>query len=186
MSGTTNSTHPTEIIDFWFIETQPMQWWKKDLVFDSKIKERFGEVHKLALDGELSDWNTNPLGVLAHIIVLDQFSRNIYRNTADSFAADTQALKLSISSIMSKMDETLTSDQKAFLYMPLMHSEQISAHYMAHHLFTELGSPNFIKFAKLHRDIIEQYGRYPHRNAILGRESTAKELEFLATEGSSF
>ena len=135
---------------------------------------------------ELFEWRTSAKGRLAEIIVLDQFSRNMFRDTPLAFASDPLALVLSQEAISIGADEVLTSTQRSFLYMPFMHSESLIIHEAAVQLFTKNGVQSNLDFEMKHKAIIEQFGRYPHRNEILGRESTAEELEFLKQPGSGF
>ena len=174
------------ILDFWFEEIDPSEWWVKDEKFDERIRQRFLEVHKKAVNCELYPWRTTSLGALAEIIVLDQFSRNMFRDTPESFAYDSLALALSQSAIARGFDSELSPEKRSFLYMPFMHSESLVIHSVAESLFLELGNESAIHFEKRHRAIIEQFGRYPHRNKILGRVSTHEESEFLRQPGSSF
>ncbi|MPM58231.1 hypothetical protein SDC9_105062 [bioreactor metagenome] len=174
------------VIRFWFEESTPQQWFGKDAAFDANIRERFGSVLEQGTRGELWGWRTDALGRLAEIIVLDQFSRNVYRDTPRAFAQDGMALVLAQEVIALGLDSAFTEAQKAFTYMPLMHSESISVQAESIRQFTALGNPVNLDFAQRHRDIVQRFGRYPHRNAILGRTSSAEEVAFLQTPGSSF
>ncbi len=175
-----------DITDFWFHEIEPAKHWKKDVAFDQLITERFGELHHQATLCELFEWRTSPQGRLAEIIVLDQFSRNMYRDTSLSFAYDPQALILAQEAVAVKADTELNTLKKTFLYMPYMHSESLKVHEEAVELCARNGVESNLDFEIKHKKIIEQFGRYPHRNTILGRESTAEEIEFLKQPGSSF
>jgi len=175
-----------EILDFWFEQLEPKQWFSKDLDLDLTIKQRFGHIHVKAAAGELSEWRNTAEGSLAEIIVLDQFSRNIYRNLPESFAFDPLALALSQFMIAQKSDLTLSKQQRTFVYLPYMHSESLIIHEQAMALFTELGNENNLSFERQHKAIIDRFGRYPHRNKILGRESSAEELVFLSQPNSGF
>lgn len=176
----------TEVINFWFEEIEANQRFKKDLDFDKLIKERFGETHARATQGLLYTWREHPLDALAEIIVLDQFSRNMFRDSAEAFAYDTLALVLAQEAIRRKFDAQLEPTQKAFLYMPFMHSESAEIHEIALFLFDHPGLEDNFNYELKHKEIIDRFDRYPHRNAILKRESTAEELEFLSQPGSSF
>ncbi|HMK14151.1 MAG TPA: DUF924 family protein [Burkholderiales bacterium] len=178
--------HYETIIDFWFKEIEPKLWWKKDSDFDRLIADRFLEVHKAAARCELHVWRNNPLGRLAEIIVLDQFSRNIYRGSPLSFNYDPIALALAQEAITAKANQSLNQSQKAFLYMPFMHSESRVIHELAMKLFKEPGLESNLDFEIRHKAIIDRFGRFPHRNEILGRQSTAEEISFLKEAGSSF
>ncbi|QYK12231.1 DUF924 domain-containing protein [Shewanella rhizosphaerae] len=177
---------PDEIIRFWFEEIEPKAWFVKDLAFDKVLQTRFGELLTQAKQGELYHWRTTPQGRLAEIIVLDQFSRNIYRDTPEAFAADPMALTLAQEAVAAGIDKALQPKQVPFLYMPYMHSESQAIHEVALILFNREGAENNLAFELRHKAIIDRFGRYPHRNAILGRESTQEELAFLAEPGSSF
>ena len=174
------------IIDFWFKEVDKSQWFKKDGNFDSLIKLRFSDIHNQATKGELFSWRKTSLGMLAEIIVLDQFSRNMYRETPESFAYDSLALILAQSAIAGGHDLELSPEQRSFIYMPFMHSESLIIHKEALTLFAKLGIESTLKFENKHKVIIEKFGRYPHRNKLLGRISTEEEIEFLTQSGSSF
>lgn len=174
------------IIDFWFKEIEPKCWWKKDSDFDRLIADRFLVDHNAATKCELYAWRDHPLGRLAEVIVLDQFSRNIYRGTPLSFAYDPLALILAQEAINAKANQSLVPDQKAFLYMPYMHSESPAIHELAMKLFKEPGLESNLKFEIRHKAVIDRFGRYPHRNEILGRQSTEEEISFLKEAGSSF
>ncbi|PQJ85085.1 DUF924 family protein [Aliivibrio sifiae] len=175
-----------EIIDFWFTELQPKDWFVSNEIVDNMIKTRFLPVLKQATQGELFLWRKEPLGRLAEIIVLDQFSRNVYRNTPHAFAQDPLALALAQEAISLGIDEHLSDLQRSFLYMPFMHSESKIIHIEAVTLFNSLDSKNNYEFELKHKEIIDRFGRYPHRNAILDRENTAEELVFLSQPNSSF
>lgn len=175
-----------QVIDFWFSELEPKMWWIKDSEFDANIERRFGRVHRQAMDGELYEWRTSPLGALAEVLVLDQFSRNIFRDKPEAFACDSQALVLAQVAVENQFDEELSVVERSFLYMPYMHSESKLIHEQAIILFTKLGNKDNLRFEQRHKDIVDRFGRYPHRNKILGRESTEEEIEFLKQPGSGF
>jgi len=175
-----------QIISFWFEEIESAMWWKKDDGFDDLLLERFSEIHARASRCELYEWRREPEGRLAEIIVLDQFSRNMFRDSALAFANDSMALTLSQEAIARGADQSLTPVQRGFLYMPFMHSESLEIHEVAVGLFRSNGNQNNLDYEFKHKKIIEQFGRYPHRNKVLGRQSTAEEIEFLTRPGSSF
>ena len=175
-----------EILNFWFDEIDRSQWWTKDEKFDQLIVERFSETHGRAIRCELFEWRQAAEGRLAEVIVLDQFSRNMFRDSALAFAYDPLALALSQEAVSLGVDAELSSSQRAFLYMPFMHSESPSIHEVAIDLFTKNGGQDNLSFEIKHRDIIQRFGRYPHRNKILGRVSTEAEIEFLKQPGSGF
>ena len=176
----------TDVIQFWFDEIEPKQRFIKDLNFDELLRSKFEETHQRARQGLLYAWREHPLDALAEIIVLDQFSRNMYRDTPAAFETDTLALVLAQEAIRRKFDKELDNSKRAFLYMPFMHSESKEIHDIALFLFDQPGLEDNYNFEVRHKDIIDRFGRYPHRNAILGRESTEEELEFLSQPGSSF
>ena len=175
-----------EILSFWFEETEPKMWWVADPDFDSRIKERFLHVYNQAIQGELFAWRKEPKGRLAEIIVLDQFSRNIFRNTPAAFAQDPMALVLAQEAVAAGVQESLAEIVRGFLLMPFMHSESKQIHVEAEKLYRELASEHSHQFELKHKNIIDRFGRYPHRNEILGRVSSAEEIEFLKQPGSSF
>ncbi len=174
------------VLDFWFAELTPQQWWVKDAELDRLIRNRFGDVHAQAVAGELFAWRSTPQGRLAEVIVLDQFSRNMYRDQPGAFAADAMALVLAQEAVASGDDQALNQDQRSFLYMPYMHSESTRIHEVAVTLFEANGNESNVTFEHRHKDIIDRFGRYPHRNGILGRPSTDEECAFLEQPGSHF
>lgn len=177
---------PDNILDFWFNETTPSQWWGKSEDFDKHIATRFGTLLDEASRCELYSWRDTPAGRLAEIIVLDQFSRNIFRNHSRAFACDPLALGLAQTAVTRGADLELNFTQRAFLYMPYMHSESPLIHSVAVSLFSQDGMGSNLEFELRHKNIIDRFGRYPHRNDLLGRTSTPEEIEFLGKPGSSF
>ncbi|MBC7750546.1 MAG: DUF924 domain-containing protein [Candidatus Saccharibacteria bacterium] len=176
-----------DILQFWFEETTPAQWFSKDDAFDATIRSRFGALHAQATAGELAHWrNFGVHGRLAEIIVMDQFSRNLYRNNARQFASDTVALVLAQEIVTSGFDQKLEPTERAFIYLPYMHSESRLIHEEALLLFTDLGLQQNLDFEYKHKAIIDRFGRYPHRNEVLGRVSTEEEIEFLKLPDSHF
>ena len=194
-----------EILDFWFGEldehgcaspTQRKRWWTKSDAFDDTIRARFLSDYDSIVSGERERWRSTPRGALAYIIVLDQFSRNMFRDTPAMFAADPLAREACYEGLDAGFDTELGFDERAFFYLPLEHSEDIRDHERCAEVFTALceAAPESLKadaeyyldFANRHRVIIERFGRYPHRNEILGRVSTDEEIEFLKQPGSSF
>ncbi|MDN6626540.1 MAG: DUF924 domain-containing protein [Pisciglobus halotolerans] len=176
----------TDILDFWFNETNPKKHFQKDEAFDDEIRTRFYTIYKKAVQGELVSWRETIEGCLAEIILVDQFSRNIYRNDPRSFAHDGMALVLAQEAIRHNDVSKLSIEQLPFLYMPFMHSESLAIHEYALEYFSKKGLEESLKYEKAHRDILMRFGRYPHRNKIMGRESTLEEVEFLKQPGSSF
>ena len=174
------------ILHFWFTELSPKQHFAKDAALDETIRARFVATLEAAARCELFAWRATPSGRLAEIIVLDQFSRNVYRDTARAFAQDALALALAQELVASGGDAQLPLAQRSFAYMPYMHSESPVVHKEALRLFAQVGLENNLDFERRHLAILERFGRYPHRNAILGRESTVEELAFLQQPGSGF
>ena len=177
---------PTDILNFWFIELTPKQHFEKDAALDDAIRTRFGATLKAAARCELFAWRATPAGRLAEIVVLDQFSRNVYRDTPRAFAQDAMALVLAQELVASGQDRTLPMAQRRFAYMPYMHAESELVHTQAVVLFSQPGLEDALRFELRHQDIIQRFGRYPHRNAILNRASKPEELAFLREPGSSF
>ena len=172
------------VLGFWFTELTPAHWFKKDPTLDQQITERFSALYEQAVKGELFHWRDAPEGRLAELIVLDQFSRNMFRDKSDAFTADGIALVLAQEAVRAGAMDYLNEQQQNFLIMPYMHSESLPVHAEAMELRARYGLE--LLWQQKHKDIIERFGRYPHRNGILGRESTAEEIEFLKQPGSSF
>ena len=176
----------TNILSFWFNELSPQQHFAKDAALDAAIRTRFGATLEAAARGELAPWRASAAGRLAEIIVLDQFSRNVYRDTPRAFAQDALALSLAQELVALKQDRNLPLAQRRFAYMPYMHSESALVHTQAVALFSQPGLEDNLRYELQHQAIIDRFGRYPHRNAILGRSSSTEELAFLSEPGSSF
>ena len=186
------------VLEFWFgapddpLHTAPRdQWFKKDAAFDAECGRRFGPLVKQGLAGALAPWGATPLGALAQIVVLDQFTRNVFRDSARAFAGDSQALAAAQALVASGSDRQLTGVQRQFVYLPFEHAEDIAMQREALRLFAQLerdepALAGLLPWAQRHHDIIERFGRFPHRNAALGRASTAEELAFLQRPGSGF
>jgi uncharacterized protein (DUF924 family) len=177
---------PDDIIHFWFEEIEPTFWFQKDLNVDDMIRQKFAVLLSHAKQGELYHWRTSPRGRLAEIIILDQFSRNIHRDTPAAFASDPMALALAQEAVAAGADSELKPQQVPFLYMPYMHSESRAIHEIAMVLFSREAAAANLEFERRHKAIIDRFGRYPHRNQILGRQSTTEELAFLQQPGSGF
>lgn len=175
-----------KVIHFWFQEISPDKWWKKDPIFDDDVRRRFLDLHRQARQCELDWWRTHAEGALAEIIILDQFSRNIFRGQPDSFTFDPLALCLAQAAIKNGLDRHLLPSKKLFMYLPFMHSESPKIHLRAVTLFEQQDCAEYLDYELKHRMIIDRFGRYPHRNAILGRVSTPEEVRFLQKDGSSF
>jgi uncharacterized protein (DUF924 family) len=169
-----------EVIRFWFEELEPRNWFAKDDRVDALIRERY-EVHYERLRTLPVDAHTTPRACLAAVIVLDQFPRNMYRNSSRAFATDALALAISERAIERGFDRELTPQQRMFLSMPWQHAEDPAAQARSIELFTQIGEPNALDYARQHKEIIDRFGRFPHRNAVLGRASTAPEAEFVQT-----
>ncbi len=175
-----------EVLKFWFEEIDPKMWWVTDPSFDNEIKDRFTNLVSQASQGELYAWRKEPKGRLAEIILLDQFSRNIFRNTPSAFSNDQVALVLAQEAVEAKVPHVLSKTECGFLLLPYMHSESKVIHEVAKTLYREFSAPYNYEYELKHKAIIDRFGRYPHRNAILGRESSPEEIEFLKQPGSSF
>ena len=174
--------NPEDILSFWFAPGMDELWYANDAGFDARIRDRFMTTYEAARDGRLDTWRRHPRSLLALIIVLDQFPRNMFRCDARAFATDRLALALTKQGIGEGIDRALTGAQLDFFYMPLMHSEDLEDH----RLLAKLGYDDH-RYAREHRETIERFGRFPHRNIVLGRENTPEEARFLArdTAGSS-
>ena len=179
-------TEKEEILNFWFKECKPEQWFKKNEDSDQMIENRFSIAIENAIAGNLGNWEESETGCLALIILLDQFTRNVFRDTPRAFAGDKRALALSQLCCNKDYLTNLDFHRRHFMLMPMMHSENLAVQDAALPLFKKYASKKDYEYAEKHRDIIARYGRFPHRNVILGRKSTNKELEFLKQPGSSF
>lgn len=175
-----------DVLQFWFHETKPAQWWQTDAAFDTQVQQRFGTLLNQAAHGELYAWRSTARGRLAEIIVLDQFSRNIYRHAPQAFAQDGTALVLAQEAVAAGVLTQLAPVERAFLLLPYMHSESAVIHVQAERLYREFAPAENYDFELKHKAIIDRFGRYPHRNAVLGRVSTPEEIEFLKQPGSGF
>ncbi|APV50378.1 hypothetical protein BWI17_12145 [Betaproteobacteria bacterium GR16-43] len=192
--GAVHVTLPTfeDVLSFWFAasEVQRPEWFRKDAAFDGQIRARFGELHAHAAAGGLTEWEREPRPALALLVVLDQFSRNLYRNDPRAFAQDARALAVAESMLARGWDRELWPLARQFVYLPLEHAEDLARQDRAVGLFevlqTEPGLEGLAKWAEKHREVIRRFGRFPHRNAALGRASTPEEADFLLTPGSGF
>jgi uncharacterized protein (DUF924 family) len=173
----------SEIIHFWFEELEPQQWFQQSDSVDDEIKERFAVTHEMAADGLCNHWAIDAEGSLALILVLDQFPRHMYRGSPKSFASDERALLIAKQAIHKGFDQVLEPVKRGFLYLPFQHSETLSDQKKSVELFGAMArdNPAGDMYAKRHLVPIELFGRFPHRNAVLGRESTEEEIEFLKT-----
>ncbi|MEY4579141.1 MAG: hypothetical protein RL701_3844 [Pseudomonadota bacterium] len=200
-------TTSESVLSFWFGELDALgraanaqrdRWWKRDAAFDQQIRLQFGALHTAALRGELRDWLTTPRSTLAYIIVLDQFSRNLFRDTSEQFAGDEKALTAAINGIELGLDRdrALRLEERTLFYLPLMHNEQLALQERCLQLYRDMSQElsgsarasmlNRIGYAERHRDIVRKFGRFPHRNQFLGRSSTPEECDFLELPESRF
>lgn len=177
---------PQNIISFWFEELTPEQRFSKNAEVDQRTRDRFLDIYNKAQLGLLESWRNTAEGRLAEIIILDQFPRNMFRDSPQAFASDPLALKLAKEAVAAHVDQELSPEKRSFLYMPYMHSEDAKIHTVAVVLFSQKGLEMNLKFELMHKKIIDRFGRYPHRNQILGRTSTEEEVSFLKEDGSSF
>jgi len=175
-----------EVLRFWFEEVSQSQWWKKDDDFDQLISNRYTAIHSRAVRCELFEWRKTEKGRLAEIIILDQFSRNMFRGSPLAFAYDQMALVLAQEAVSLGIDRLLEPIERGFIYLPFMHSESLEIHEVAEKLYRQHGVQSSLGWEIKHKKIIERFGRYPHRNEILGRKSTKEENDFLTEPGSSF
>lgn len=172
------------ILNFWFAEATPTQWFRRDDAFDQAIKKRFSALHTAASNGNLDVWRTHPRYSLALILLLDQFSRNLFRDDAVAFKQDAQALDITRETIARRHDKVAASSARSFYYMPFMHSERLEMQDRCLALFvTQMPASMNVPFAIEHRNIIARFGRFPHRNHVLGRKSTPAEIAFLNAGG---
>ncbi|MCJ8518012.1 uncharacterized protein (DUF924 family) [Pseudorhizobium tarimense] len=175
-----------EILDFWFGRLSRKQWFEKSDEVDAEIDRRFRETHLALARGGVEEWRETPDGRLAAIIVLDQFPRNIYRGTPLAFATDWMALREARLAIEAGADEGVAVDHRAFIYLPYEHSEDLRDQQRCVELFKRLGDSEYLDYAERHLAVIQEFGRFPHRNALLGRQSTDAELDYLSKPGAGF
>ena len=175
---------PGAVIDFWF--SNKPKWFVKEPEFDTLIKKRFFAFCSRAINNELDSWNREAEDILSLILVLDQFPRNMFRNTSKAFSGDKLALACTKAAIKKEFDLKLSQEKLMFLYMPLMHSELLLDQELSVELYSKMDNVNILNYAAAHRDIISKFGRFPHRNKILGRVSNPEEIAFLSTPNSSF
>ena len=175
---------PQQLLDFWFGQ-DPKAWFKKDPAFDAEIRARFLALYERAVAGQLADWMQAPKSCLAFVILLDQFARNMFRDSARAFAADPLALEAARTIVDSSWDASFSVDERSFAYLPFEHSEALADQERCCALMKPLGEELY-RYAERHREIIARFGRFPHRNAALGRANTPEETEFLARPGSGF
>jgi uncharacterized protein (DUF924 family) len=181
-------THPTittpgsdDVLAFWFAESSKPLWFDSTPAFDQILRERFSVTYRAAATGELADWEEIPPGALALAIALDQFPLNMFRGQPESFATEAAARAVANRAIARGFDRVLAAEQRLFLYLPFMHGEALTDQDRSVQLFEQLGQEGSLRFARHHRDLIRRFGRFPHRNAILGRDSTPEEIAYLAS-----
>jgi len=175
-----------EVLSFWFNDVEPEDWFNSPLDLDVRIRDRFSVVHARVADLSDDDALIGPDAALAAIIVLDQFSRNIFRGKPDAFAYDAMARRLAEQAILRGWDAAMAKDQRAFVYLPFEHSEDVADQERSVALFQSLGDETYLDFAVRHRNVIAQFGRFPHRNDVLGRATTDEEAAFLAENPKGF
>jgi uncharacterized protein (DUF924 family) len=180
------STWVDDVLAFWFAELKPGQWFNGGAALDEIIARRFAEVHRQTAAATAEALRTDADTALAAIIVLDQFSRNMFRGTAAAFATDGKALGLAQQAITAGFDGQVPPDRRIFFYLPFEHAEDAAHQQRAVELISALGNTEFTEYALAHQTVIGRFGRFPHRNAVLGRSSTAEEYKFLLEPGSSF
>ena len=173
-----------DVLTFWFSERVKPLWFNSTQEFDDELSEKYLETCQAALNGQLSAWEETPQGALALILCLDQFPLNMFRNQPESFAGEALSRQVAARAIEKGFDQSLDDTQKAFMYMPYMHSEDMADQDKVLELFSNAGLGDNLKWAKHHREIVVRFGRFPHRNAILGRESTPEEIAYLQSDGA--
>lgn len=174
------------VLAFWFDEVGPQRWFIKDAALDARIGELFGPVYEHLAQTPSEDLVADATQALAAVVVLDQFSRNMFRDDAKAFALDDKALDIARAAIARGFDKQIETDRRIFMYLPFEHSEDGADQERSIELIGSLGRPDLLKWAQAHKDVIDRFGRYPHRNVILGRVSTPEELVFLKEPGSGF
>ncbi len=177
---------PQEILEFWFGRLTRQQWFQRSDALDEEISRRFSDVHLSLARGEVENWRETPESRLAAIIVLDQFSRHIYRGTALAFATDWMALREAKLALSAGADADTPPERRGFIYLPFEHSEDIADQERSVALFEALGDAEYLDYAQRHLAVIRQFGRFPHRNVFLGRETTDAELDYLSKPGAGF
>jgi uncharacterized protein (DUF924 family) len=177
------SVTPADIVAFWR-EAGPKRWFVKDTAFDDDIRQRFLAAHEAAAEGKLRDWEANAEGALALLILLDQFPRNMFRGQARAFATDPLARAIAAGALVRGFDAQVPKEMRGFFYLPFEHSEDMADQERCVALYKASGDAEGLKWAEAHADIIRRFGRFPHRNAVLGRPTTAEEQAFL--DGGGF
>ncbi|MDO8892683.1 MAG: DUF924 family protein [Sulfurimicrobium sp.] len=173
---------PGDILEFWYSEPMASRWFSSSPQLDAEIRASYEQVWRAALEGRLDDWKSSPEGCLALVIVLDQLPLNMFRGEASSFSTEQQAVEVCKLAIARGYDRTIDPGRLGFLYMPLMHSENLADQDLSVKMFEQAGLEGNLRFARHHRELIRKFGRFPHRNAVLGRESSREELEYLGSK----
>lgn len=173
---------PGDMLEFWYSEPMASRWFSSTPALDAEIRARYEQVWLAAAKGRLEEWKNSPQGCLALVIVLDQLPLNMFRGEAKSFSTEQQAVEVCKLAIAREYDKQIARDRLAFLYMPLMHSENLLDQELSARLFEQAGLEGNLRFARHHRELIRRFGRFPHRNAILGRESSREELDYLGSK----
>ena len=186
MSTVPDPAHIDEVLAFWFAELGPDDWFGGGDEVDDRIRERFLALHEALGHDVPASWRATARGMLAAVIALDQFPRNLYRGDPRAFATDPMALALATEAIERGLDRTMTKDERQFLYLPFEHSEDPDVQARSVELFASLDDEDTLGYAVRHKEIVDRFGRFPHRNEALGRESTPEELAFLTEPDSSF
>jgi uncharacterized protein (DUF924 family) len=182
--ATPATSSPDSILDFWFSARVRPLWFKSTPEFDAEVRQRFAGTWQSAQRGELRAWEDSANGALALVIVLDQFPLNMYRGRPESFATEAAARAVARHAIARGFDNALDNSRRGFLYLPFMHSEQLSDQDYSVQLFAQPGMEDALKWAQHHRDIVQRFGRFPHRNSLLGRTSSAAELAYLESDAA--
>ena len=177
---------PRQVLDFWFGRLKREDWFKRSDPLDEEISYQFRDLHLALARGGVEAWRETPENRLAAIIVLDQFPRNIYRGTPLAFATDWMALREAKLAVSAGADAEIPADRRAFVYLPFEHSEDLADQQRSVALFETLGDPEYLDYARRHLEVVRDFGRFPHRNAFLGRETTNAELDYLSKPGAGF
>jgi len=178
----TESITPADILEYWYSDFMQKHWFASTPELDAEIREKYQSLWERAASGELDHWQDSPEGALALVIVLDQFPLNMFRGKPESFRTERKAVDVTLSALKKGFEDRLSKDRLSFLFMPLMHGERLEEQDLSVTLFRQYELTGNIKFAEHHRELVRKYGRFPHRNAILGRESTPAEVEYLASK----
>ena len=177
----------SQVLDFWFVQHGPEDWFMGGETFDARCAEKLSDIHAKATKGELWDWRDFVEGRIAEIVLLDQLSRQLHRGDAKAFASDPMALALAQEMVRAGMDRGLSTNERLFIYLPFEHAESLAMQKESVRLFTELGDEGYLDYAVKHLEVIEKFGRFPFRNAALGRTSTPDEIDYMTErEGLGF